>query len=561
MRSETLINPPPTPPNIKAELQSGHRQLVHYGADHDYPYDAAQSHGTGYASPGLAVHNGFSQHPSHVVDSQHNAAFGLGGQYVRNHPVFIPDHSDLTHLQDGYGQVASYYQDGPYNGLPVSQKPKKKRRCSGANKKKSDQAIASGSPPTPRSATEIDDSGRRTRSGRTIAQSGSPLEEEKPRPKATPKSKKAKAGKSDVLKTPKLTVPLSILTKDMTSIPVRNMEEWVNRSVETRREEVGKRDGYVTRPMNSFMLYRSAYTERTKQWCFKNNHQVVSAVCGESWPLEPPEIRDLYNEYAKIERINHQNAHPNYKFSPSKTLTPARKRKGEFSDEDEPSDLEDAEWNPGHGRSRIRHSRRPERTISYPSHSMSVDFFDRSFDPNGVGLNKSSWEMTNEGRPMPMPMGQGDPYNQYYQTSVQMTTGMDPSMLEDLRMRRVDTPASMQFSADHALLGLPGGNTTSLMQQMYSHAGTSLSREAQVDPMLLGFAGGHHHDMAPSTVPHPEFRNGHLAMMDRELDQHSVDSLLTGHVHEDFQPESWQPDPNMGPIEHESEFEKWMGEH
>ncbi|KAF2089132.1 hypothetical protein K490DRAFT_38767, partial [Saccharata proteae CBS 121410] len=103
------------------------------------------------------------------------------------------------------------------------------------------------------------------------------------------------------------------------------MEEWVNRPASVRRTEVEKRKGYVTRPMNSFMLYRSAYAERTKQWCLQNNHQVVSSVSGESWPLEPPEIREQYNDYAKIERINHQNAHPDYKFSPSKASTAARK--------------------------------------------------------------------------------------------------------------------------------------------------------------------------------------------------------------------------------------------
>ncbi|KAF2461109.1 high mobility group box domain-containing protein, partial [Lineolata rhizophorae] len=103
------------------------------------------------------------------------------------------------------------------------------------------------------------------------------------------------------------------------------MKAWVNRSAEVRRQEVEKRNGYITRPMNSFMLYRSAFAERTKEWCLQNNHQIVSSVSGESWPMEPPEVREMYNELAKIERLNHQAAHPDYKFSPSKAATPSKK--------------------------------------------------------------------------------------------------------------------------------------------------------------------------------------------------------------------------------------------
>lgn len=420
-------------------------------------------------------------------------------------------------------------------------------------------AVFSGSPPTPRSATEYDDSGRRTRSGRTIAPSSSPPQEEKARPKLTPKSRKSKSGKSEKPKTPKLTTPLSILTKDMNSIPVRNMEEWVNRSVEVRRKEVEKRNGYVTRPMNSFMLYRSAYAERTKQWCLQNNHQVVSSVSGESWPMEPPEIRELYNEYAKIERINHQNAHPNYKFSPSKGSTPSRKRKGDFSEE-EPSDLEDAEWSPGHGRPRSWHPRRPERTLSYPANGMNIENLPGDYIANVAALNKSTWEMTEDGRPVPVPMGQEDLYNQYYLTSMHPNMGMAVATMDDLRFRRVDTPNStIQFSPDHALLGLPGGNAVDFMRPIHSYPGTPLGGEAQVDPMLLAYDGGHHTDVGPAPVQPPDFRSGHMGIVDRELEQHGIHGLVQGMPgQEEFRSDPWQPDPNMGAMEQESEFEKWM---
>ncbi|PVI07207.1 hypothetical protein DM02DRAFT_609187 [Periconia macrospinosa] len=342
----------------------------------------------------------------------------------------------------------------------------------------------------------------------------------------------------------------------MSSIPVRNMKEWVERSTETRKKEVEKRNGYVTRPMNSFMLYRSAYAERTKQWCLQNNHQIVSSVSGESWPLEPPEIRDLYNEYAKIERLNHQSAHPTYKFSPSKTTVPARKRKGEFSDE-EPSDLDDTEWKPGHRRTRYQPSRQEDQELGYLAGGVDGGFFHPSFRSNGGGRNKPGWETNYEGRPIPMPMPHEDPYNQYYQAPMHAGMGMNPGTMEDMRLRRVDSPSStIQFAPDHALLGLPGGHVVDLMQQLNSHPGTPLGGEPQVDPMLLAFDSTHH--VGASPTQNPEFRNGHMAMIDREFDQQSADKFIDrAPPQEEYRPDPWQPDIGIETMELESEFDKW----
>jgi hypothetical protein len=330
------------------------------------------------------------------------------------------------------------------------------------------------------------------------------------------------------------------------------MEEWVNRPADVRRDEAEKRNGYITRPMNSFMLYRSAYAERAKAWCAQNNHQIVSSVAGESWPLEPSGIRDLYNEYAKIERINHQNAHPTYKFSPSKAAAPPKKRKGEWSDDEEPSDLDDTEWAPGGGRSRNRQARRLERSLSYPANGMNPEFFDRNFGPNGHGMNKSSWEMTNEGRPMPMPM-HNDPYNQYYQTAAY--PGMMAANYQDeMRMRRMGVPApAPQFASNHALLGLPEGNAGDLMHTSFD--------DGQLDPMLLAYDGSHHSDIDPTSLQHA-YRGGHPSMLDAKLDQHDIDSLLDiSQTRNDYHTGPWQSDPTMVSLEQESEFDKWMGEH
>lgn len=314
--------------------------------------------------------------------------------------------------------------------------------------------------------------------------------------------------------------------------------------------------------MNSFMLYRSAYAERAKSWCLQNNHQIVSSVAGESWPLEPTEIRELYNEYAKIERINHQNAHPTYKFSPSKAAAPARKRRNEWSDEEEPSDLDDAEWAPGSGSSRSRQARRAERALSYPANGLGIEYFDRSFGPNGNGMNRSSWEMTNEGRPVPMPMSHNDLYNQYYQTAAYPNIHMGHEYVDDMRMRRIGMgtlATSMSFPSDQGLLGLPGGNAGDLMQQLHSQASTSFD-DGQLDPMLLAY-GGTHSDMDPSALQHHGCRHGPSSMVDEKLTQHDLDSLLEfGAPHDEYRSGAWQSDPTMTSLDQESEFDKWMGE-
>lgn len=125
---------------------------------------------------------------------------------------------------------------------------------------------------------------------------------------------------------PPITAPLSELTKHMTHIAIKNIEEYVQRPIEVRRLQ-SKKSGKIPRPMNSFMLYRSAYAERIKQWCAQNNHQVVSRVSGQSWPLEPPKVREYYERCAVLERDNHQRAHPEYKFAPNKAPAPPKKKR------------------------------------------------------------------------------------------------------------------------------------------------------------------------------------------------------------------------------------------
>lgn len=111
-----------------------------------------------------------------------------------------------------------------------------------------------------------------------------------------------------------LTEPLSIATATST-VAVRDIGAFVNRPSAQRIKEAESK-GHIVRPLNVFMLYRSAYAERAKEWAQRTNHQQVSVVAGQSWELETACIRNQFLEWAKVEKRNHDLAFPQYKYQP-----------------------------------------------------------------------------------------------------------------------------------------------------------------------------------------------------------------------------------------------------
>jgi hypothetical protein len=276
-----------------------------------------------------------------------------------------------------------------------------------------------------------------TRSGRAIGAPSSPAGTESSRtsqsPRARRSSRKKAAGKKGG---PVINQPLSELTRDYKT-PVRDMGLWVNRPVEERMAEVEKKKGYVSRPMNSFMLYRSAYAERVKQFCKENNHQVVSQVTGASWPLEPKEIRELYERYAIIERDNHAAAHPTYKFAPNKAK---RARNDDDSDSD-------GEWEGS-----IKGSKRSRSSRRFDSRSASSTPFDdrASMYQRVVQTHHpmSGYEMSSVyGQPMMVSANGMD----YYQAAPAVGAY---EQVSDLPYRRVED-TYQQYSTSMGLVGLP----------------------------------------------------------------------------------------------------------
>ena len=189
------------------------------------------------------------------------------------------------------------------------------------------------------------------------------------------RKKRPMKGKDKPKKT-RLEKPLSELTKEMTNIAIKDMEAWVNRPVEERHKEK-RPDGSVKRPSNSFMLYRSAYTERCRELEKSKNHQDISSVAGASWAIETTEVKAQFDGWAKTERENHQRAFPDYKFQPQSQAAKDRKRKQKTEEtSEEASDPEDPTYRNGRVglQDQSRSTRAKKSRIAYRDYSDSPSF-------------------------------------------------------------------------------------------------------------------------------------------------------------------------------------------
>ncbi|KAI9827556.1 MAG: hypothetical protein M1832_004906 [Thelocarpon impressellum] len=460
----------PSPPSSTGgdALPASHPRSVEDHANAHYPDPACD----GYGSLG-------------PYDIRESACAGLGLQLVRAPVESGVCRWPLTDLQLDGQRAMNYFpqqRDGGYAMLPAGQQSRFY------------YSVHPESPPVS-TASDYSPGPRHTRTGRATAASASPVvpkaaPPKKSRASKSPRIKKAaRRSKRDKQKAFTLTAPLSELTKDYRHIPIRDIESWVNRSVETRQHEVELRKGHVPRPMNSFMLYRSAFADRTKLWCLQNNHQVVSSVSGQSWPLETADVRDRYNLYAKLERENHQHAHPGYKFSPSKAGAAARKRKTDVSDTDEsgPSDADDFDEDWTGSRPRRTKAGKPGQRPGPPGPGRP----DASPAPDegGDGLNRSSYQATNPGKPLPMAMADQDLGGYYYQTTVHPS--VSAANVEDVRVQMTERPTGQQ-SAYLGLTGLPGASHHELFQQHSQGGSPAPLDDRMVDPFLLTYGRAQH---------------------------------------------------------------------
>ncbi|KAL1953638.1 hypothetical protein VTO42DRAFT_2424 [Malbranchea cinnamomea] len=330
--------------------------------------------------------------------------------------------------------------------------------------------------------------------------------QELPRPRVVrpPRARKrARAPKTDRNEW-KMNAPLSELVKNFMDEGFKSTEKFVNRPIEERMEEVARRKGEIPRPMNSFMLYRRAFADRTKELCLQNNHQVVSIATGESWRLEPQEIRDFFDKMAHIERENHKKAHPGYKFAPNKN-TPKKRRKQEKDEDDADAfDPDDSKPTKNKVNDSVNDSSFHSRTSTPIEHDGSYCSYEsRTPTPlnqardglyQNPDTNRSSWAMNNPGRPVPKMISSSE-NTHYYQPSVHVNTiGPNIIKVEDVTYRRMNFPGSgSELDTAGGLTGLPGTHHELLRPQSAHGQQSTVSIDGiQVDPRLLEFNGMSH---------------------------------------------------------------------
>ncbi|KAI2616589.1 hypothetical protein GGR54DRAFT_641606 [Hypoxylon sp. NC1633] len=404
------------------------------------------------------------------------------------------------------------------------------------------------SPPTP-----LHTDGMTTRSGRAIRTHGgstpglgpqsSRVEKASPKPRS-PKSRGA-AGGAGAKKTKKrkgrgagdenpvvLEAPLSVLVKHLTTVQDTNIEEYVNRSPETRQQEVrDSKEGKIKRPMNAFMLYRKAYQNRTKEWKKHDNHQVISQVCGTSWNMEGQELRDQYDTWAKIERANHKLAFPDYKFAPAKTTknrkVGAGSRSTGVNSEEDGSDLEGYEWDISAPTSRAAsRAARPiyDPDAEYRPPGLRSTYGQYPHQPQAVHHTRlpypthpSSFHYSNPGKPRPAEYGAGLGHNQYYQQTSEyarpsyqqhhmsygapMGSSRVPSFVENVYMNKANSPANSFHSSpvDHygEMMGsayAPPPPQQPQVAMPHQRVSDHHHHHHQIDPSLMGPQGGNQFD-------------------------------------------------------------------
>ncbi|KAI1294555.1 hypothetical protein F5Y03DRAFT_314317 [Xylaria venustula] len=556
--------------------------------------------------PSPALSNAFNQtddalHPGFQQLIQHNASSSaeIGSHMGSNPQSRYSSPGPQPHIMTNYDHTTPYAAPGLggyHTGYPIEQSPYPQLPDSSTNSHNT-YSTPGTSPPTPVQADGIT-----TRSGRAIMRPSTantltrPSRVEKQTPRARAKKRKRAIGDAYPEQSSLALInPLSELVKDITGITDTDIEAYVNRSPEERRREVAQsKTGKVKRPMNAFMLYRKAYQNRTKEWKRlddirrkeesaaaaseggkpekgHDNHQVISQVCGLSWNMEPQDLRDQYDDWAKVERNNHKLAFPDYKFAPakSKLKKPAGggvdNRHGDRdSDEDNASNLDAYEWGQYSSGPPSRNATRSARFMDhmdsesdyvlppgYPASvytSPSPGMQAARLPPGYIAQaamhqhhqpHPSSFQYSNPGKQRPADYGSTLGPGQYYQQNTEFTQHMypqqygsggaygihhhhaTPAFVENVFVNKTNSPASFHNSPvlDHhrpypELMGAPGSYARPI-----SHPHSRPHPQAAIPPHLQSQHLPHHaaeHQIDPSLMggAHPAGGVGHDASYD-----------------------------------------------
>ncbi|TFK35901.1 high mobility group box domain-containing protein, partial [Crucibulum laeve] len=75
-------------------------------------------------------------------------------------------------------------------------------------------------------------------------------------------------------------------------------------------------EGYIPRPANSFMLFRSecCKLQREGKLVVKTSQQDISKVAAEIWATLPMDQKDYWVQMAKLAEAEHKSKHPGYTY-------------------------------------------------------------------------------------------------------------------------------------------------------------------------------------------------------------------------------------------------------
>ncbi|ORY92076.1 high mobility group box domain-containing protein [Syncephalastrum racemosum] len=70
--------------------------------------------------------------------------------------------------------------------------------------------------------------------------------------------------------------------------------------------------------MNCFMTYRLEKQKEIAQKCPGANHRDISKIIANWWRKEPEDIKKQYRDIAEVNKLEHSQKYPNYKYAPKK---------------------------------------------------------------------------------------------------------------------------------------------------------------------------------------------------------------------------------------------------
>lgn len=271
------------------------------------------------------------------------------------------------------------------------------------------------------------------------------------------------------------------------------------------------------------MLYRSAFTERCREWEKSKNHQDISSTAGASWKIETPEVRRQFEEWAKIERENHQKAFPDYKFQPQTQAAKDRKRKQKSGETSEDvSDDDDPTYRRGRGdaqvRARAARTKNPRTTYREFSNSPSFPSSDEVDTPESYlpfDHTSSYFPNLDGGKPLPTALDRGVQPSDYYITSHpnqaeygHIAAFEAAGAADEAAYYPVD-PQVVDYASSSPPMGLPGISHDDLVGEMpvggnqLMLAGSSLLDPDLDGTQVLGGFGGD----AAALLPPPSARS------------------------------------------------------